>query len=104
MTFLCHKETFRNVARLSVFYQLLVQMWMGWPLTMGGLRLLHVRGVGFLRVIASPGAHRNIQINAVTRLILKSLSSVEPYLQSTELYVLLFDQFPQFQNPALRQL
>lgn len=46
---------------------------MGWPLTMGGLRLLHVRGVGFLRVIASPGAHRHIQINAVTRLILKSL-------------------------------
>lgn len=43
------------------------------PLTMGGLRLLHVGGVGFLRVIAGPGAQRNIQINAVTRLPLKSV-------------------------------
>lgn len=42
------------------------------PLTMGGLRLLHVGGVGFLRVIAGPGAHRNIQINAVTWSPLKS--------------------------------
>lgn len=42
-------------------------------LTMGGLRLLHVGGVGLLGVIAGPGAHRNIQINAVTCLPLKSV-------------------------------
>lgn len=43
------------------------------PLTMGGLRLLHVVGVSFLRVIAGPGAHRNIQINAMVSLPLKSV-------------------------------
>lgn len=79
---------------------------MGWPLTMGGLRLLHVRGVGFLMVIASPGAHRNIQINAVTRLIPKSLFQLLNPTDACRVQSSMkaLDQFPQFKNPALSQL
>lgn len=42
-------------------------------LTMGGLRLLQVGGGGFLRVIAGPVAHRDIQISDVRWLSLKSV-------------------------------
>lgn len=49
-----------------------------WPLflTMGGLRLLHIGVVGLLRVIAGPGAQKNMQISAVTWSCLKPVFHV----------------------------